>query len=108
MDVYLLGLDSNGQPGIVPAHLAYGIIPANILLAVLECPHLHDRHRGGKPWGMVIPPIEPDLLAWAKWRAHWTAGVRWRGKGNVLLVGARLLGSRRCGSNIVGWRRLHD
>ena len=53
----------DGQPGIVPGHLPGGILPSNILLPRPERPQLHDRHRGVKPWGMVIPPGEPDLVA---------------------------------------------
>jgi len=56
---------------------------------------------------MVIPPVEPDLLSWTKRRAYRTAGVWWRGRENVLLMDARLLGARLCGSGIIcwGWRR---
>jgi len=60
---------------MVPGQLARGIPPANILLPRPERPQLHDRHRGGKPWGLIIPPVEPDLLAWAKGRAYRMAGV---------------------------------
>ena len=76
----LLRLDSDGQPGIVPAQRAGSITPPNVVLRRPERPQLHDRHGGVKPWGMVIPSVEPDLVAWTKWRAHWTAGVRGRGE----------------------------
>jgi hypothetical protein len=39
----LLRLDRDGQPGIVPGHLARGIAPSNVLLSRPERPHLYDR-----------------------------------------------------------------
>src|SRR5262249_28060806 len=75
---HLQRLDRDGQPSMVPRQLARGIAPPNILLPRPERPHLHDRHRGGKSRALIIPPIEPDLVAGAKRRAHWTAGVWWR------------------------------
>src|SRR5262245_43642919 len=55
---------------------------------------------------MVIPPIQPDLLAWAKRCAYRAAGVRWRG--NVVLIGAHFLGACRCGRCIICWGWLHE
>jgi hypothetical protein len=85
---YLLRLDRDGQPGIVPGQLARGITPPHIVLTRPERPQLHDRHRGVKPWGVGIPPVKPNVLAWAKRRAHRRAGVWWRL--NVPLLWARV------------------
>jgi hypothetical protein len=93
----LLGLDRNGQPGIVPAHLAGGITPPEVLRARPVRPHLHDRYGGIEAWRLVIPPVEPDLVAGTKWRAHWMARV-WRR--NMRLTGACLLGVERCSSGM--------
>jgi hypothetical protein len=98
-----LPLNRDGQPGIVPGHLARGIPPSNILLSRPERPHLYDRHRGGKPWGMVIPPVEPDLVAWTKWCPHRMARVRRRERGPLLLMRACLLGVQ-CRSGSIGGR----
>src|SRR5262245_27350950 len=97
---HLLGLDRDGQPGMVPGHRAGGSPPPNVLLPSPERPHLHDRHRGVKARGLVIPSVEPDLVARAKRRPHRMAGVRWRARGPVLLRRARLLGTQGRSSRI--------